>query len=63
MTNFSHKYFRQQLEDCLSLGKPILVEEVQQELDLSIENVLDKNYVKMGTGYKASNKHLDNVKT
>jgi len=28
LTNLNHKYFRQHLEDALSLGRPLLIEDI-----------------------------------
>ncbi|XP_011311117.1 dynein heavy chain 8, axonemal-like [Fopius arisanus] len=52
ITNLSHKYFRNHLEDCVSLGNPLLIEDVMEELDPILDNLLDKNFLKMGTSLK-----------
>nr|XP_026487863.1 dynein heavy chain 8, axonemal-like [Vanessa tameamea] len=52
VTTLNHKYFRNHVEDCVSLGRPMLIEDVAEELDPALDNVLEKNYIKIGSSYK-----------
>lgn len=55
MTWFTHKYFRNHLEDSISLGRPLLIQDVGEEIDPVLDNLLEKNFIKIGTSLKVKN--------
>ncbi|EFN74803.1 Dynein heavy chain 8, axonemal [Camponotus floridanus] len=52
ITWFTHKYFRNHLEDSISIGRPLLIQDVGEELDPVLDNLLEKNFIKIGTSLK-----------
>ncbi|KAI9141404.1 dynein heavy chain and region D6 of dynein motor-domain-containing protein [Paraphysoderma sedebokerense] len=52
ITNLSHKYFRQHIEDCVAQGRPLLIEDVEETLDPTLDNILEKNLIKSGKSFK-----------
>nr|XP_023019976.1 dynein heavy chain 8, axonemal [Leptinotarsa decemlineata] len=52
VTSLNHKYFRNHIEDSVSLGYPMIIEDIGEELDPVLDNVMEKNLIKLGTTYK-----------
>lgn len=52
ITTFNSKQFRQQLEDSISIGRSLLIEDVEDEFDPIIDPILEKNYFKIGSSLR-----------
>ncbi|XP_074024884.1 dynein axonemal heavy chain 8 [Numenius arquata] len=52
VTTLNDKYFRTHLEDSLSLGRSLMIEDIGEELDPVLDNILEKNFMKSGTSFK-----------
>jgi hypothetical protein len=46
VTQLGDKQFRQALEDCLTFGKPMLIENIEEELDPVLDPVLERRLVR-----------------
>ena len=47
-TNLTDKHFRAALEECMAQGRPLLIENVDEELDPLLDPVLERRIVKRG---------------
>ncbi|TPX71761.1 hypothetical protein SpCBS45565_g00838 [Spizellomyces sp. 'palustris'] len=61
ITSLTNKYFRAHVEDCVSQGRPMLIEDVEENLDPTLDNILEKNLMKAGRSFKVAfgDKELD----
>ena len=51
VTQLNDRMFRNHLEDCLAFGKPLLIENIEEELDPLLDPVLERRIVrKVRTG-------------
>jgi hypothetical protein len=51
VTQLNDRMFRNHLEDCLSFGKPLLIEDIEEELDPVLDPVLERRVVRKGKSY------------
>ena len=52
VTTLTHKHFRSHLEDTLFDGRALIIEDVGEELDPVLDNLLEKNFVRVGKSLK-----------
>lgn len=52
VTILSHKFFRNHLEDAVSQGLPLMIEDIDEALDPVLDNLLEKNLFKIGNSVK-----------
>lgn len=52
MVYYCFSLHRNWLEDAVSQGRPMLIEDILEELDPVLDNVLEKNHIKIGSTYK-----------
>ncbi|XP_071995855.1 dynein axonemal heavy chain 8 isoform X2 [Engystomops pustulosus] len=52
VTSLHHTSFLAQLEECLTLGRPLLIEDIGEDLHPCLDNVLDKTFLKSGAPLK-----------
>ena len=51
VTALNDKMFRNHLEDCLSFGKPMLIENIEEDLDPTLDPVLERRFQRKGKGF------------
>lgn len=50
-TQLNDKLFRNHLEECLAFGRPLLIENIEEELDPLLDPVLERRLIKKGKTY------------
>ena len=65
VVSFADKMFRFNLEDALTFGKPLLIENIEEDVDPLMDPILEKAIVKQGKGWKIAlaDKELDYTET
>jgi len=48
VTGLADKHFRNVLEDCMSMGKSMVMENIEEDLDPLLDPVLEKRYIRKG---------------
>jgi dynein heavy chain len=65
VVGFADKMFRFNLEDALTFGKPLLIENIEEDVDPLMDPILEKVIVKQGKSWKIAlaDKELDYTET
>lgn len=65
VVSFADKMFRFNLEDALTFEKPLLIENIEEDVDPLMDPILEKAIVKQGKGWKIAlaDKELDYTET
>jgi dynein heavy chain len=65
VTSLQERQFRNHLEDCLSYGKPMLIENIEETLDPVLDPVLEKRHIKKGKNFliQLADKEVDYTET
>ncbi|KAK9841874.1 hypothetical protein WJX81_008571 [Elliptochloris bilobata] len=65
IVGLADKSFRAALEECLALGRPLLIENIEEELDPVLDPVLDRRVTRKGRGLtmQLADKEVDYVET
>ncbi len=48
VVQLNDRHFRNVLEECLTFGRPLLIENIDEELDPVLDPVLEKRYLRKG---------------
>ena len=65
VTSLGDRAFRNSLEDCLSFGKPLIIENIEEELDPVLDPILEKQHIKKGKSFiiQLADKEVDYTDT
>jgi dynein heavy chain len=48
VTQLNDRHFRTTLEECLAFGRPLLIENIEEEVDPLLDSVLERRYLRKG---------------